>query len=156
MDIAYIAASAVVLAGPHVYNRKDPKDKFHTAVGLSAITGVVLIIAALPRWHDPDLSMSSVSLKSKTFPPTMVLPHVGHPGLQRLPCEVSGMHSNNLAPAIPDDMNSETATTIEAESLSFKGWNPQKTEMSQNFYKWKDWVGIRVLLSIHFLHFLTL
>lgn len=140
-----IGATGLVLVAPSLtfHQKKDQRGTWLEAAGFLTITAIVIVIAGLPDWYNPDLAMSSVPLTSKTYPPTMTLPHVGFPGIQKLPCQVSGMHDYNMAPGIPDDLNSETATTTGIATISTAGWLPQPTNENKGVYTWHDWVGDR-------------
>ena len=130
----------IVGTGAVLQLQYDLKREWKNVAGVAAITAAVVVVAGLPKWYNPDLTMTSVDLVSKTYPPTMTLPHVGYPGLRRLTCQVSGMHSYNTAPAIPDDLNSETATTTTTSTVPLAGWMPQATSSTIGMYAWKDWV----------------
>ena len=110
-------------------------------IGLNIIGALTIILIAFPEWHNPDMAVSSVTLKSKTFPPSLTIPLLGHPGVRNTKCEVSGMHTRNMAPASSSDMNSETATPTTVHSISTAGWHPDVSSAStSNVYHWNDWV----------------
>ncbi len=133
LESLYLAVALVTLAAP-VF-----RAPWKIALGTTVLIGVTLFVSGVPDWYNPDAAMSSFSLVSSTFPPKMTVPHVGYPGVKDYPCQVSGLHSKNLAPATPNDLNSETGTTIEAKTILSAGWLPRKAETYATVYHWEDW-----------------
>lgn len=104
--------------------------------------GAVATMIGLPYWHRPDAKVTTMTLKSNVYPPRLTLPHVGHPGIKNIGCDVSGQHHLNMAPAIPDDLNSETANPVAIETISTAGWLPGTSSSIRNVYAWADWVTV--------------
>ena len=136
-DIFWIAGTGVILSLPYL---ASPKRMTYIPI-FYIMTGLVIILVQWPDWHDPDMSLSAVSLRSKTFPPMMTLPYTGYPGLPGLSCEISGIHSRNIAPAIPDDLNSETASTTVVDTIETRLVPDYKVYGNIPTYSWNDWVG---------------
>ena len=134
LDSLYLAVALVTLAAP-VF-----RAPWRIALGTGGLIGVTLIVAGLPDWYNPDAAMSSFSLISKSFPPKMTIPHVGYPGVKNYPCQVSGLHANNMAPTTPNDLNSETANLIGYKAVPSAGWLPRIADTSVGVYDWADWV----------------
>ena len=133
LESLYLAVALVTLAAP-VF-----RAPWRISLGTGALIGVTLFVSGLPDWYNPDAAMSSFSLVSSTFPPKMTVPHVGYPGVKDYPCQVSGLHSRNFAPGTPNDLNSETGTTIQVETIASAGWLPRKLETLATAYQWTDW-----------------
>lgn len=110
---------------------------------LAALGGVVAVLVGLPMWYTPDMGATTVTIRSRVFPPRMILPHVGHPGVPNLNCEASGFHAYNFMPAPPDDLNSETASSVTYGMVELKGWLPRGDGSSSVAYAWDDWMVTR-------------
>ena len=104
--------------------------------------GAIVTMVGLPYWHRPDSKVTTIALKSKKHPPTLTLPHVGWPGTKNVKCDVSGQHSSNMAPAMADDFNSETANPVVVDTVPTAGWLPNAVETIRPVYSWSDWVTV--------------